>query len=116
MKILVVGGTRFFGKTLVERLLAAGHALTVLSRGKLPAPAGAEPLVADRADPAALWVALAGRAFDAVVDNVAMTADHVRGALDALGERVGHYVFTSSISAYGDFSQGHFWREGDLDL
>jgi len=114
MKVLVVGGTRFFGKTLVEQLLTAGHAVTVLSRGKLPAPAGAEHLVADRADPAALRGALDGRSFDAVVDNVAMTAAHVRGALDALGDRAGHYLLTSSISAYGEFTRGHVWREDEL--
>jgi nucleoside-diphosphate-sugar epimerase len=114
MNVLVLGGTRFFGKTLVAQLLAAGHAVTVLSRGKLPPPAGAEHLVADRADPAALRDVLAGRSFDAVVDNVAMTAAHVRSALDALGDRVGHYLLTSSISAYGEFTRGRVWRESEL--
>jgi NAD(P)-dependent dehydrogenase (short-subunit alcohol dehydrogenase family) len=59
MNVLVLGGTRFFGKTLVEQLVSAGHAVTVLSRGKLPPPAGAKHLVADRSDPAALAAALA---------------------------------------------------------
>jgi nucleoside-diphosphate-sugar epimerase len=115
MKVLVVGGTRFFGKTLVERLLSAGHAVTVLSRGKLPPPAGAAHLGADRTDAGAVQAALAGQAFDAVVDNVAMNAEHVLAALGALGDRVGHYVLTSSISAYGDFSVGRLWHESDLD-
>lgn len=115
MNVLVLGGTRFFGKTLVERLVSAGHAVTVLSRGRLPPPAGAEHLVADRGDPAALRAALAGRSFDAVVDNVAMTAEHVGAALEALGGRAGHYVLTSSIAVYGDFTRGQIWREADLD-
>ncbi len=66
MNILVLGGTRFFGKTLVEQLGSAGHAVTVLSRGKLPPPAGA--------------------------------AAHVSGALEAIGDRTGHYVLTSTAS------------------
>lgn len=115
MNILVLGGTRFFGKTLVEDLLRAGHAVTVLSRGKLPPPEGAAHIIVDRTDPAALAAALAGRSFDAVVDNVAMNADHVGAALDALGDRAGHYVFTSSVSVYADFSRGLLWREADLD-
>jgi nucleoside-diphosphate-sugar epimerase len=115
MHVLVVGGTRFFGKTLVEQLASAGHRVTVLSRGKLSAPAGAEHLAADRADPAALSAALAGRSFDAVVDNVASNAEHVGAALDAIGDRAGHYVLTSTLGAYGDFDHGLFFREIDLD-
>lgn len=116
MNILVLGGTRFFGKTLVDQLGSAGHAVTVLSRGKLPPPAGAAHLVADRADPAALTAALAGRSFDVVIDNVAMTAAHVSGALDALGDRAGHYVLTSTAAVYGDFAHGRIWREDDFGL
>jgi nucleoside-diphosphate-sugar epimerase len=116
MNVLVLGGTRFFGKTLVEQLVSAGHAVTVLSRGKLPPPAGAAHLVADRADPSALSAALTGLSFDAVVDNVAMTAAHVSAALAALGDRAGHYVLTSTASVYGDFAHGRVWRESDLDL
>jgi nucleoside-diphosphate-sugar epimerase len=116
MKILVLGGTRFFGKTLVEQLVSAGHAVTVLSRGKLPPPDGAAQVVADRADSAALAAALAGRSFDVVIDNVAMTAAHVGAALEVLGDRTGHYVLTSTASVYGDFARGRVWRESDLDL
>ncbi len=116
MNVLVLGGTRFFGKTLVEQLVSAGHAVTVLSRGKLPPPAGARHLVVDRTDPAALAAALAGRSFDVVLDNVAMTAAHVNAALDALGDRAGHYVLTSTASVYSDFAHGRVWRESDLDV
>lgn len=115
MKILVIGGARFFGKTLVGDLVGAGHTVTVLTRGNLPPPAGAEHVKADRADPSALASALSGRDFDAVVDNVAMNADHVRAALDALSGRAGHYVLTSSLSVYGDFRRGWQWREADID-
>jgi nucleoside-diphosphate-sugar epimerase len=116
VNVLVLGGTRFFGRTLVERLAARGDRVTVLSRGRLPPPACAEHLVADRSDPAALAAALAGRSFDAVVDNVAMTADHVRAALDAVGDRAGHYVLTSTASVYGDVARGRVWRERDVDV
>src|SRR6185369_5067094 len=109
MNVLVLGGTRFFGKTLVDQLVSTGHAVTVLSRGKLPPSAGAKHLVADRSDPAALAAALAGLSFDAVIDNVAMTAAHVTAALDALGDRAGHYVLTSTASVYGDFAHGRIW-------
>ncbi|MER6921283.1 NAD-dependent epimerase/dehydratase family protein, partial [Streptomyces spiralis] len=53
-KVCVIGGSRYFGKLLVQRLLATGHQVTVINRGSTPAPAGAEHLVVDRNDEAAL--------------------------------------------------------------
>ena len=51
-----MGGTRFVGKPLVERLQAAGHQLTLFTRGRNPVPAGVDPAsVAIRSfDPAGL--------------------------------------------------------------
>ena len=43
-----MGGTRFVGKPLVERLLAQGHSLTLFTRGRNPLPAGVEHLAGDR--------------------------------------------------------------------
>ena len=39
--ILVIGGTRYFGKLLVQRLLQAGHRVTIATRGLAPDPFGA---------------------------------------------------------------------------
>jgi hypothetical protein len=44
--------------------------------------------------------ALAGKSFDAVFDVSGYTPEQVQGALDGLGERVGHYIFTSSTAVY----------------
>ncbi|MDI1443387.1 NAD-dependent epimerase/dehydratase family protein [Polyangium sp. 6x1] len=101
MKVLVIGGTRFVGPLLVQRLLAAGHQVTLFNRGTLPDPFGAriERLQGDRttADLARL---LQNRHFDAAVDFAAYRAEDTRGAVDALGGRVGHYVFISTGQVY----------------
>ena len=38
--ILVIGGTRYIGKLLVQRLLRAGHRVTIATRGYAPDPFG----------------------------------------------------------------------------
>lgn len=68
MNILVMGGTRFVGKPLVERLQAEGHALTLFTRGNKPAPAGVEHLIGDRSTAGGLEP-LVGRSFDVIVDS-----------------------------------------------
>lgn len=100
-RILIIGGTRFMGYHLVWRLLAAGHQVTILNRGRRSDPFGArvERLQADRTSPA-FTALLERRAFDAVVDFAAFNGDDARGVLAALGDRVGHYVFISSGAVY----------------
>jgi nucleoside-diphosphate-sugar epimerase len=97
MHVLVIGGTRFVGYQLTWRLVAAGHRVTLLNRGRNPDPFGArvERLVADRTTPAFAH-ALEGRSFDAAVDFAAYTAGDARQAAAVLGGRVGHYVFIST--------------------
>jgi putative NADH-flavin reductase len=68
MKILVMGGTRFVGRPLVARLLAAGHDLTLFTRGKNPLPENIESVTGDRNDDQAL-AQLQGRRFDVIVDS-----------------------------------------------
>jgi len=51
MRVLVLGGTRFLGREGVRALLDAGHAVTVLTRGNRPAPAGAATRTGDRSSP-----------------------------------------------------------------
>lgn len=102
MNILVVGGTRFFGRKTVELLLAQGHEITLLSRGETPLPwddGVLEHLGVDRGDPQAVSAALSGRVFDVIYDNIAMNDEHVRTVLDCVAE-VGHYLLTSSGSVY----------------
>ena len=72
-EVLVIGGSRYFGKRLTARLLAAGDRVTVLNRGSAAPPPGAVHLVADRDDESALNKALGSRTFDVVVDQVCYT-------------------------------------------
>lgn len=102
MKTLVLGGTRFIGLALVKALLARGDDVTILNRGVTAGelPEGIQRLRADRDDPGGMRTALAGRSFDAVFDLSAYTVEQTQKALDAIEDRAGHYVFTSSTAVY----------------
>jgi nucleoside-diphosphate-sugar epimerase len=99
-RICVIGGNRYFGRLLVERALAAGHHVTVVNRGSAAPPAGAEHLVADRDDEAALDAALGDRVFDVVVDQVCYTPVQAAVAARVFGGRTRRYVVTSTIEVY----------------
>ncbi len=101
MKILVMGGTRFVGKPLVEQFLAQGHALTLFTRGNKPAPAGVEHLIGDRSDPVALKQ-LQGRAFDVIVDSSGRTLDDSRAVIECTGAPSHRFVYVSSAGVYAD--------------
>ncbi len=106
MRSLVLGGSAFVGRRLVEHLVAASHEVTVLNRGRSPSdlPPEVGRLTADRTDQASMVAALAGSEWDAVFDvsGFVMAAgggdmDHL---VDLLAGRVGHHVYVSSVMAY----------------
>lgn len=101
MDVLVIGGTRFVGHLLVGRLLASGHRVTLLHRGRTPSAfAGSvEEILGDRTNDA-LQRRLGKRRFDATVDFAAYTGDDVDGVLDAGKLETGHYVLVSSGQVY----------------
>jgi nucleoside-diphosphate-sugar epimerase len=109
MRILILGGTKFLGRHVVDSALASGHSVTLFNRGQTRPDLfpGVEKLRGDRDGDLS---ALAGRDFDAVVDTSGYVPRIVERTLDALGD-IGHYTFVSSISAYADLSRPP--REGD---
>ena len=116
MKVLVIGGTLFIGRGIVQELLKAGHDVTLLHRkSRHDFPKRVHNLTADRNDPDAVRAAIAGRRFEVVFDNVydwerGTTAAQVEAAVKACDDRLVRYVFMSSVAAYGD-GLNHY--EGD---
>jgi nucleoside-diphosphate-sugar epimerase len=105
--VLIIGGTTFIGRDIVELALEAGYQVTIFSRGnEKPAfwshithIAGDRHVEADVAK-------LKGLQFDVVVDNIAYDAGDVRDALGVLKGNVGRYVLTSTSGVY--FNVGCF--------
>lgn len=101
MKLLILGGTVFLGRAVARHARDAGHTVTCVARGRSGDPVGGVRfLTADRDQPDGLTI-LDGEEFDAVVD-VARHPRHVRHAVRALADRVGHWSYVSTISVYAD--------------
>lgn len=102
MKILMIGGTAFFGKEIVELALAAGHEVTIFSRGNSRPDVWdrTDHIIGDRNDAADFATKLAGKQFDAVIDNIAFNGEHVTTALTALRGNIGRYILTSTTAVY----------------
>lgn len=78
MKLLILGGSGFVSGTLTRVALAAGHQVTVLTRGQRPVPEGVTALRADRHDTAAFTAALGPREWDLAVDCIGFQAPDAR--------------------------------------
>ena len=107
MKVLIIGGTKFLGRHLVESAFARGHTVTLFNRRKMNP--GLFPQVETILDDREHDIEkLAGRAWDAVIDVAGYLPRIVRLAASSLREAGagGRYVFISSISAYADFKKG----------
>ncbi|MFH8369458.1 NAD-dependent epimerase/dehydratase family protein [Streptomyces sp. NPDC018031] len=99
MRLLMLGGTEFVGRSATEEALARGWEVTVFHRGRHAPPAGAAALHGDRTTGAGLR-ALAEGSWDVVVDTWSGDPGAVRDAARALDGRVGRYVYVSSRSVY----------------
>jgi len=109
MKVLVIGGTLFVGRALVDELVKGGHEVAVLHRKpKHDLGRRVENVMADRNDAGSMREALAGRRFEVVYDNVydwerGTTAEQVEVAVRlCVNDRLSRYIFLSSVAAYGD--------------
>ncbi len=102
MKILFVGGSGIISSACSRLAAARGMELYLLNRGQSerPVPQAAHLLRGDIRDRASAEEALGDLSFDAVVNWVAFTPEHVQADMDLLRDRTGQYVFISSASAY----------------
>ncbi|SCD27588.1 2'-hydroxyisoflavone reductase [Streptomyces sp. TverLS-915] len=107
MRALVLGGTAFVGRAIVDALVRDGAEVTLFGRGRTGRELfpGLRRLVGDRdtGDYAALTAAARERPFDAVVDVSGYVLRQVQGAiaaLDAAGGHAGRYVFVSTQAVY----------------
>ncbi|MGI5454201.1 NAD-dependent epimerase/dehydratase family protein [Streptomyces sp. CA-249302] len=99
MRLLVLGGTEFAGRAVVEAALGRGWDVTVFNRGRQVPTAGVRSLVGDRTAPGGLD-ALADGEWDAVVDTWRLAPTAVRDAARLLRGRAARYVYVSSCSVY----------------
>ena len=105
MKVLILGGTQFIGRFLIDECIRKGHEVTLFNRGKTGSDLypEVEKLVGDR-DPNNKpgLSALSGRQWDICIDTCGYVPRVVRASAEALKDSIDFYVFISTISVYGD--------------
>jgi nucleoside-diphosphate-sugar epimerase len=112
VRVLVLGGTLFLGRHLVETALARGHEVTLFNRGRTNPDLfpEVEKLRGDRE--ASDLDALRGRGWHAVIDTSGYVPRVVRESAELLADAVGHYTFVSSLSVFSPPSK-HGLGESD---
>jgi 2'-hydroxyisoflavone reductase len=121
MKILLLGGTRFIGKTIVETAVAKGHEVTLFNRGNRPEMfPGLERLTGDRETS---LEALKARTWDAVIDTCGYVPRIVAQSVKLLKQQTAHYTFISTLDVYdhtvpGEIDETHptkLWEDESVE-
>ena len=121
MDVLIIGGTRYMGRIVVQRLLERGDKVTVFSRGTTRPEwwEQVEHIQGDREDRSDFAAKLKGKSFDAVIDTQAYRKEDVESAVGAFNGNVDRYVMVSTGSVYledaVDFSKHCTFQESVVD-
>lgn len=102
MNVLVIGGTRFIGIHLVNKLLSEGNKVTIATRGQTSDTFGesVNRLIIERTDSESISSALNGKHFDVVYDSLAYCSNDIKCLFDSLS--CNRYIQTSSLSVYSN--------------
>lgn len=109
-KILVLGGTKFFGKKTVEKLIKNNHKVTIATRGNNPHPFGeaVEHIILDARDENHEgWIKITNQKWDAVFNNVLYTKEDAQLMIDKFEKLTDHFYFTSSMAVYSGEMDGY---------
>ena len=100
MKILVLGGTRYFGIHMIEELLRHGHDITIATRQNAKDNFGdkVNRIKVERTDPISMKNAFIDKKYDVVYDKIAYCSNDIKYAMDAID--CDKYIYMSSTSVY----------------
>ena len=100
MRILVLGGTRFFGIPMVNDLIEKGHEVTIATRGITPDDYGdsVSRIRLDRTDENSIKAVISGTHYDVIIDKIAYCSNDIRKIMDAAD--CDKYIYMSSTAVY----------------
>jgi 2'-hydroxyisoflavone reductase len=103
LNILILGGTAFLGRHLVEEAQNRGHTITLFNRGRTN-PELFPQIETIHGDRQLSLAPLTDRQWDVVIDTSGNHPTAVRASAELLMPHIGRYLFISTISVYADFS------------
>jgi nucleoside-diphosphate-sugar epimerase len=115
MKILAIGATGFIGPHVIQQLQKAGHFITVLHRGKTPAPSGVDQIIADRNSLTDHRQELARQNFDLVIDFVLSSERQARQLVETLRGITSRVIVLSSMDVYRAWGVFYRMEPGGLE-
>ena len=100
MKVLVIGGTRFFGIHMVNELLSKGHEVTIATRGNISDTYGnrVNRIIIERTNEQSMKSALSSNYYDVVIDKIAYCSNDIKYAMEAVN--CNKYIHMSSTAVY----------------
>ncbi|HEY3380064.1 MAG TPA: NAD-dependent epimerase/dehydratase family protein [Armatimonadota bacterium] len=103
MRVLVIGGTGLISTAIVEQLIARGHDVVLLNRGKTRSRLSVTiPVITcNRQDVQAFHAAMRELTVDAVIDMAAFRAEESQAAYEAFRGRIKHFIHCSTVCVYG---------------
>ena len=113
MKILVLGGTRYFGISMVEELIRQGHDITIATRQHTRDGFGevVHRIQVERTDSVSMINALQGQRYDVVYDKIAYCSNDIKNVMEVID--CDKYIYMSSASIYEPKKMNT--REDDFD-
>lgn len=114
MKILVLGGTRFFGVHMVNDLIEKGHEVTIATRGQTPDDFGDSVMRIrlDRTDEDSIKAMISDTHYDVIIDKIAYCSNDVRKLMD--NADCDEYIYMSSTAVYDPLHPDT--KEDDFDV
>ena len=101
MKILVMGGTRFVGKSLVQKLILQNHDIDIFTRGNNPNPKGSNLIKGDRNNLEDI-LKLKNKKYDIVFDISGRELSQTKILIESINENFDRFVYVSSAGVYQD--------------
>jgi len=116
MKVLIIGGTKYFGRHLANDLIKNGHDLFIFSRGNqdFDFKPQVTHIVGDRNNNDELKTTLKHGPFDVIFDQVCMSGKNAQSACEIFKGACKRYIMTSTGSVY-DFQNDKEITEEDFD-
>ena len=105
MNILIIGGTKFLGRHLIDAALQNNHQVTLFNRGRNYSEDDIKNVEQIHGDRNSELAELGNRNWDACVDTCGYLPQTVKASAEFLKDKVNQYVFISSGSVYANMSE-----------